>query len=126
MGPDRDKILFNYREIEADQIEYIPVADVSELGNGERLIFEIDGEPIAVFNVAGKYYAIKDVCSHDGGPVAEGELDAPDFEIECPRHGARFDLRTGKALTLPAVVDIPAYPVRVVGDEIQIGLPLET
>lgn len=118
--------MFNYREIETDQIEYISVADVSELGNGERIIFEIDGEPIAVFNIAGKYYAIKDVCSHDDGPVAEGELDESDFEIECPRHGARFDLRTGKALTLPAVVDIPAYPVRVVGDEIQIGLPFET
>lgn len=118
-------MVFNYQEIEADQIEFIPVADVSELGNGERLIFDIDDEPIAVFNIAGKYFAIKDVCSHDDGPVAEGTLDENGMEIECPRHGARFDLRTGKALALPAVVDIPAYPVRIVGDEIQIGLPIE-
>lgn len=125
MGQDQDGAVFNYREIEAQHIEYIPVAAVSELGNGERLIFDIDGEPIAVFNIAGNYFAIKDVCSHDDGPVAEGPLDEAELEIECPRHGARFDLQTGKALTLPAVVDIPAYPVRVVEDEIQIGLPLE-
>ena len=105
-----------------DQVEFIPVAKVNELGNGERLIFEIDGEPIALFNIAGEYFALADVCSHDDGPVAEGEL--LDHEIACPRHGARFDIKTGEALSLPAVVDIPAYPVRVEEDEILIGLPV--
>jgi 3-phenylpropionate/trans-cinnamate dioxygenase ferredoxin subunit len=85
------------------------------------LIIDIDGSPIAVFQIAGAYFAIADVCSHDDGPVAEGLLE--DHEIECPRHGARFDLRSGKALTLPAVVDIPAYPVRVEGGEILVGVP---
>ena len=105
-----------------DQLEFIPVADVSELGNGERLIFEIGGEPIALFNIAGEYFAIADVCSHDDGPVAEGELLV--HEITCPRHGARFDIKTGEALSLPAIVDIPAHPVRVENDKILIGLPV--
>jgi len=114
--------VFNYRLPDrAADLEYVGVAQVSELGNGQRLLVEIDGRPIVVFNVGGAYFAIGDECSHDDGPVGEGELEG--FEIECPRHGARFDLRTGKVLCTPAVVDIPAYPVRVVGDEIQVGVP---
>jgi 3-phenylpropionate/trans-cinnamate dioxygenase ferredoxin subunit len=115
--------MYNYRTLEADRLEYVTVAKTGELGNGERKLLDIDGDIIAVFNIAGAYFAIADVCSHDDGPVAEGEIIGT--EIECPRHGAHFDLSTGKALTLPAVVDIPSYPVRVVGDEIQLGLPLE-
>jgi len=113
--------MYNYRTVESDQLEFVTVASVDELPNGERILIDIDGEPIAVFNIAGEYFAIMDVCSHDDGPVAEGEVSG--FEITCPRHGAHFDIRDGKALTLPAVVDIPAYPVRVSGDEVQIGLP---
>jgi 3-phenylpropionate/trans-cinnamate dioxygenase ferredoxin subunit len=101
--------------------EFIAVATKAELPNGTRKIVEIDGRAIAVFNIAGAYYAIADVCSHDDGPVAEGDLY--DYEIECPRHGAHFDVRTGKVLSFPAIVDIPAYPVRVEGDEILVGLP---
>lgn len=115
--------MYNYKEIEADQIEYIVVATVEELTNGQRIILDVDGVPIAIFNIAGKYFAIADVCSHDDGPVAEGILS--DHQIECPRHGALFDIKTGKALTLPAVVDIAAYPVRVEDGEILLGLPLE-
>jgi 3-phenylpropionate/trans-cinnamate dioxygenase ferredoxin subunit len=115
--------MFNYRRLEENQVEYVTVASIGELADGERLIFEIGELPVALFFLGGQYYAIADVCSHDDGPVAEGELEG--LEIACPRHGARFDLESGAALTLPAVVDIPAYPVRVVGDEIQIGLPLE-
>ena len=115
--------MLNYRLIDQANLEYVTVATVDEIGNGQRKLVDVDGEPLAVFNIAGQYFAIADVCSHDDGPVAEGLLDGT--QVECPRHGARFDLRTGKALTLPAVVDIPAYPVRVVGDEIQVGLPPE-
>lgn len=115
--------MYNYKELDEAELEYIAVAQTDEIGPGDRILLDIDGEPIAVFNIGGRYFAIKDVCSHDDGPVAEGELD--DHQIECPRHGARFDVRDGKVLSLPAVVDIPAYPVRVVGDEIQVGLPLE-
>lgn len=115
--------MFNYRTVEADRLEFLTVAQVDELPSGERKLIDVDGMPIVVFNIAGEYFAIADVCSHDSGPVGEGEVEG--MQIECPRHGARFDLRTGKVLSLPAVVDIPAYPVRVEGDEIQIGLPLE-
>jgi 3-phenylpropionate/trans-cinnamate dioxygenase ferredoxin subunit len=116
--------MYNYRETESKELEFVTVATVDELMDGKPLIVYVDSEAIAVFNISGEYYAISDVCSHDDGPVAEGEL--ADFELECPRHGARFDLRTGKALSLPAVVDIPAYPVRVEGEEVQVGLPAAT
>ncbi len=115
--------MFNYRNLQEDQVEYVTVASLEELADGERLIFEIGDLPIALFNLAGQYYAIADLCSHDDGPVAEGELDG--LEIACPRHGARFNMETGEALSLPAVVDIPTYPVRVMGNEIQIGIPIE-
>ena len=113
----------NYRELDAENVEFVEVAEKSELGNGQRLFVEIDQYSIVLFNIAGKYFAIGDVCSHDDGPVGEGELD--EEQIICPRHGARFDLSNGKALTLPAVEDIPAYPVRVVDEKIEVGLPIE-
>jgi 3-phenylpropionate/trans-cinnamate dioxygenase ferredoxin component len=113
--------MFNYRMPHDVELEYVTVATVDELAAGQRKLVDVDGEALAVFNIAGRYFAIADRCSHDDGPVAEGEIDGE--TIECPRHGARFMLDTGKALTLPAVVDIPAYPVRVVGQEIQVGLP---
>ena len=116
--------MFNYTMLDTDELDYVTVASVDELPSGERLIVEIDGQIIAVFSIAGDYYAISDVCSHDDGPVAEGELR--EHQLECPRHGARFDLRSGKALSLPAVVDIPAYPVRVLDDQVQVGLPIES
>jgi 3-phenylpropionate/trans-cinnamate dioxygenase ferredoxin subunit len=113
--------VFNYRLPGGVELEYVTVFMVSELGPGQRKLVDVDGEPLVVFNIAGRYFAIADRCSHDDGPVGEGEVAAE--TIECPRHGARFSLETGKALSLPAVVDIPAYPVRVVDQEVQVGLP---
>lgn len=113
-----------YRQLDPSACEFIAIASVDDLPNGERLFIEIDNESIVVFNIGGQYFAIADLCSHDNGPLGEGEFDG-EFQISCPRHGAKFDVRTGKALTLPAVEDIPAYPVRVVEGEIQIGLPLQ-
>lgn len=113
--------MFNYRMPKDVELEYVTVATVDELGPGQRKLVDVDGEPLAVFNIAGRYFAISDRCSHDDGPVAEGEVVGE--TVECPRHGARFELESGKALTLPAVVDIPAYPVRIVGGEVQVGLP---
>ncbi len=109
-------------QVDPATADYIAVATTDELPNGARKLLEIDGKPIAVFNIAGAYYAVADVCSHDDGPVAEGDL-VSDYEIECPRHGARFDVRTGKVLSFPAIVGIPAYPVKVEDDEVLIGLP---
>ena len=106
---------------DSEDVAFVPVASVDALGEGDRVLLEVAGHTIALFNLAGEYFAIADVCSHDDGPVADGDVEA--HEITCPRHGARFDLRTGKALSLPAVVDIPAYPVRVMGNQIEIGIP---
>jgi 3-phenylpropionate/trans-cinnamate dioxygenase ferredoxin subunit len=115
--------MYNFKEIEQEKLEFIPVGSVEEIKEGERLFLEIDEKLIVILNINGQFYAIADVCSHDDGPVGEGTLEG--FEIICPRHGARFDIRTGKVLALPAFVDIPAYPVRLVGDQIEIGFPAQ-
>jgi 3-phenylpropionate/trans-cinnamate dioxygenase ferredoxin subunit len=101
--------------------EFLSVATTDEIQRGERMIFEIDHTWVAVFNVKGNYYAIEDRCTHDDGPLAEGKLF--DCEIECPRHGARFDLATGRVTAAPAIIPIAVYPVRVEGNEIQIQFP---
>ena len=113
--------MFNYTLFDISRIDYIDIAPSDQLSDGERLFVEISGKSIVLLNLAGKLFAIGDVCSHDNGPVGDGEIE--DSEIICPRHGARFDLRTGKATSLPALVDIPAYPVRIVNGMIQIGIP---
>ncbi len=115
--------MFNYVEMDDKKVEYIPIGQSNDVPNGERIFVDIDGLPIVVFNIAGKYFAIDDLCSHDNGPLGDGELDG--FEVICPRHGARFDVTTGKVLSLPAVDDIGAYPVRVVDGQIEVGLPIE-
>ncbi len=105
------------------EYEFIQVVEAGQVPPGERILLEIDEEPIAVFNVDGKFYAIGDVCTHDNGPLGDGELDG--YQIICPRHGARFDIRSGKALALPAVIDTPWYPVRIVEGWLEIGMPKE-
>lgn len=103
--------------------KFVKVASVSDLRPGERLWYDFPYETVVVFNVDGNYYAIADICTHDGGPLADGELEG--CEIICPRHGARFDIRTGEALTMPAVVDVDSYEVRVEGDDILVEAPEE-
>jgi 3-phenylpropionate/trans-cinnamate dioxygenase ferredoxin subunit len=99
--------------------DFVAIATTDELQPGARIVVEIGRKWIAVFNVDGAYYAIEDVCTHDDGPLAEGELY--DCEIECPRHGARFDLRTGAVTAPPALVPVPTREVRVVGDQVQVA-----
>lgn len=113
--------MFNYAQIEESKIEYVEIAPASELPNGERLFIDIGDKPIVIFNIAGQFFAIGDVCSHDDGPLGDGTLEG--LNIVCPRHGAEFDLRTGQAMQMPAVVDIPAYPVQVREGRIFIGVP---
>ena len=114
----------NYTKYDSENLEFVVVANEADIVNGERLFVEIDEFQIVVFNIAGKFFAIADVCSHDDGPVGDGEFES-EFEIACPRHGARFDVRTGEAVTLPAIVDIPAFPVRIENGEVAVGIPLE-
>ncbi len=113
--------MYNYHEIEPDSVEYHLIADLSELASGEQLYVEIGNLELVVFNIAGEIFAIGDVCSHDGAPLGEGEIEH--YEVVCPRHGARFDVRSGKVTALPAVEDIPAYPVRVTEGQIEVGVP---
>ncbi|MHB1469470.1 MAG: Rieske (2Fe-2S) protein [Solirubrobacteraceae bacterium] len=93
-----------------------PIVDIcalDELPAGERRIVEWQDLTIGVFNCDGELFAIEDRCSHDDGPLAEGEFDRGGCTVECPRHGARFDLRTGRPLTLPAYEPVDVFEVRI-------------
>jgi 3-phenylpropionate/trans-cinnamate dioxygenase ferredoxin component len=96
--------------VDAGSIEDIPAGRV-------KLVFhEPDDLRIAVCNVDGQFYAIEDVCTHDGGPLDQGQLEGN--EIECPRHGARFDVCTGRATLMPAVMPVRTFQVKVEGDRV--------
>jgi 3-phenylpropionate/trans-cinnamate dioxygenase ferredoxin subunit len=92
-----------------------PVAHKSAIAPGRTCSVAVDGVPVLLCNVDGNIYAVENVCTHDGNPL-DGELDGP--RIMCPRHGAWFDVTTGKALTLPAVSPLPTFPVKVDGDDV--------
>jgi 3-phenylpropionate/trans-cinnamate dioxygenase ferredoxin component len=98
----------------------VTVCAEGELPHGEMRLVEVDGRKIGVFNCAGTLYAIEDRCSHDDGPLAEGEFDTETCTVECPRHGSLFDLTTGRPKTLPAYVPVETFPVTVEDDTIQL------
>lgn len=103
--------------------ELIKVATVDEVPvNGSKLI-EVDDVRIALFNLNGAFYAIEDVCTHDGGPLVEGEI-VNEHEVKCPRHGARFDIRTGAALCFPAFEPTAVYDVYIEGNDLFIEPPV--
>jgi 3-phenylpropionate/trans-cinnamate dioxygenase ferredoxin subunit len=94
----------------------IKVASVSELTPGQYTSVEITGERIALFNIDGTFYALKDMCTHDGGILTGGTLKG--YIIECPRHGAQFDVRTGAVVRMPAYVGVDTYPVHIEGGDV--------
>jgi len=100
--------------------EIVDICALEELQPGEIRLVEQDGLEIGVFNCAGTVYAIEDRCSHDDGPLVEGILDQEACTIECPRHGALFDLKTGKPLTLPAYQPVDTFPVIIDNDMIKL------
>jgi 3-phenylpropionate/trans-cinnamate dioxygenase ferredoxin component len=100
--------------------EIIDVCTVSELPDGERKLVTWEDLEIGVFNCDGSYFAIEDRCSHDDGPLAQGEFDAETCTVECPRHGSLFDLRTGKPKTLPAYEPVDTFPVHVDNDTVKL------
>jgi 3-phenylpropionate/trans-cinnamate dioxygenase ferredoxin subunit len=106
----------------SDYNNYIRVAKVQDVPLGGSKLVEVEGVRIALFNLDGEFYAIEDVCTHDGGPLVEGTI-VNGHEVACPRHGARFDIRTGKALSMPAFEPTPAYEVKIEGDDILIEPP---
>lgn len=100
-------------------MDWIDVCAASDLAEGEPRVVYTDDYAIAVFRVGEDVYAVEDVCTHDGGELAGGDVEG--CEVICPRHGARFDLRTGAALTPPAYEPISTFPVRIQGDAVQVG-----
>lgn len=96
------------------------VAAASEIPEGEARVYRVNGKRIAVCRVNDELFAIDDVCTHDGGPLGQGTLDG--YEIECPRHGARFDVRTGQVTALPAVIPIKTYGIKVEGEDVFVSL----
>jgi 3-phenylpropionate/trans-cinnamate dioxygenase ferredoxin subunit len=101
---------------------YVAVASMGDVPPGASKLVEIDDLRVALFNVNGIIYAIEDVCTHDGGPLVEGTL-VHEHEVECPRHGAHFDVRTGAALSFPAFRPTETFAVRIEGDTVLIAVP---
>ncbi len=99
---------------------FATVVKASELPVGQFKAVVVGGKPLLVCHAEGGYYAIDDTCTHDDGPLGDGWLEGT--EIECPRHGARFDVRTGKVICLPAAVPINSYRVMVEGDEVKVNV----
>jgi 3-phenylpropionate/trans-cinnamate dioxygenase ferredoxin subunit len=100
--------------------ELIKIAKTDDIADGRVKVYTAGGKRIAVCNVGGAFYAVADLCTHDGGPLGEGEL--VDHQIECPRHGARFDIETGKAMCLPAVLPITTYKVEERDGDLWVGI----
>jgi 3-phenylpropionate/trans-cinnamate dioxygenase ferredoxin subunit len=96
----------------------IAVCPVAELQPGQMRLVEHDGRKIGVFNCDGALYAIEDRCSHDDGPLAEGEFDPAACTVECPRHGSLFDLSTGRPKTLPAFKPVQTFPIAIEDDTV--------
>ncbi|MFZ9561544.1 MAG: Rieske (2Fe-2S) protein [Burkholderiales bacterium] len=91
--------------------EWIKVSAVGEIAQGGCKVVDVDGTTVALFNVGGNFFALEDVCTHDGGELASGVIDGD--EVICPRHGARFCIRTGEALTAPAYEPTAKLPLRI-------------
>lgn len=98
------------------------VASVSDFGDPDRRLVEVDDQLVVVVHAGGMFYALDDVCTHDGGPLSDGEIDPAACTIACPRHGAKFDLATGAAKTMPATKPTVAHEVKVENGEVLVRL----
>ena len=96
-------------EATVEKTNWVDVAAIDGVGDGEVKTFQVGAHRVAVARAIGKLYAVEDTCSHDDGPLGDGALD--EFAVECPRHGARFDVRTGAVVTMPAAAPIETFPV---------------
>jgi 3-phenylpropionate/trans-cinnamate dioxygenase ferredoxin subunit len=102
--------------------EFIPAAKVGEVVDPGSMLVEVDDRLIVLIHAAGHWYALDDVCTHDGGPLSDGPVAAADKTIACPRHGAKFDIATGAAVTMPATKPTVAHEVKVDGDQVLVRL----
>lgn len=100
----------------------IRVASITEIPVGEARHFEIEGEEVAIVNAGAYLYAVSDVCSHEYFHLSDGEVDVDNHTIECPKHGSAFDLETGRPLSLPAVLPVRTYGVKLVGEDVMVDV----
>lgn len=100
--------------------DYVPVAKLSDFAGNRKITTEVDDRYIVLVNLDGKIYCLDDVCTHDGGPLGEGEIDGNC--LVCPRHGAKFDIRTGAAVSMPATEATGSHEVKIEGDQIYVRL----
>lgn len=100
--------------------EFVKVAAVSDLADPGKMLLEIGERLVVLFRVGGQFFCLDDVCTHDGGPLGEGRLEG--YEIACPRHGAKFDVRNGHALTMPATENTVAHDVKVDADSVWVRI----
>ena len=103
--------------------QFVTFCRVDELANGQREVFDLDTMSILLFNIDDQYYAVENLCSHEEYELADGEL--ADGCIECPKHGATFDIHTGEARSAPAYTPVKVFPTRVDGTDVQVELELE-
>jgi len=100
--------------------EFVKVASMNEIAPGQARLVNIKGKEIALFNIEGTFFALENACTHEEGPLAEGEIEG--HEVTCPWHGARFDVRTGQVLCAPAYEDAARHNVRVTGTDIEVEI----
>ena len=102
--------------------DFVAAAKTSEVPDPGSLLVEVDERLLVLIHAAGHYYALDDVCTHDGGPLSDGPVDAEEGTIACPRHGAKFDVKSGAAKTMPATKPTIAHEVKVEGDQILVKI----
>ncbi|MFT5299400.1 MAG: 3-phenylpropionate/trans-cinnamate dioxygenase ferredoxin subunit [Mariniblastus sp.] len=112
-----DFLIENFQE---NMSEFIKLASKSDLAEGATMLVEADDRLVILSRIGDEYFCIDDICTHDGGTLSDGEHSG--CEIACPRHGAKFDLRTGKALCMPATQNTAAHKVKVDGDDILVKI----
>lgn len=100
--------------------DFVQVAKVDEIPDPGKRVLEVDDRLVVLLHIDGQFFCIDDVCTHDGGPLGEGELCG--HELACPRHGAKFDVRTGEALTMPATEPTAQHDVKVEGNDVLVRL----
>lgn len=106
------------------EYKFYPLCSVDDVPEGDRIFIEVEDVLIAIFNIESKYYAIADMCTHDNCQLGDGELEG--YEIVCPCHGARFDVRDGKVLSMPALKDVASFPLRISDGNLEIGIESKT
>jgi len=118
--PDEEPI--RQQSKDSTMSEFVKVAALTDIPAGASKLVEVNQVRVALFNLDGEIHAIEDVCTHDGGPLVEGTI-VNECQVQCPRHGARFDIRTGAALSFPAFEATNTYAVQVKDGEVWIERP---